>query len=1325
VIVGKRGYSHKMWFLRKHFLKRRSSDDKRFVTECFVLWYNTTMEHVHYAQAWWRAIRDSQRALLRRTVRLWKFRSWTNSRHTVLIERARTHNTRRKLHVAILIWTQAARASSTLQRRHIVARFLKWNGHSFGTESQAVMPHPNSLISMLLHVSDGVAVTVLHRWAAHTRHEKRLTSETTASGMIMNTDSDSTLLKQLSLDGNTLPSLPDRGELHLTRGSEAHNKLLASTPSLSDRGVFTRSTSLVWDELDLLHDENHFLRQHLLVAEQHTLQSAVQLSGLTAKLQDEISDLTAKLQDQVAQSQKLEEQLSAELESNKRLRADLKTTEKFQVEMSDLTEKLQEQVAQSQKFEEQLFTELKSNKKLRADLKRTEKLQDEISNLTAKLQDQVAESQKLEAQLSAELKSSKRLHPDLNRQAQDTFETQPEFEVLKRLKADPMNLVLTLGIDFSEVGLQGSEKRNQFECILKDELSEASSLPASSFVVKHMSPGSVIVDVVVIPAPYGPAPADAAAEIERQFSDINSTLRAGSLTGKIKSVALSLDGCTLTKLQASIAVLNNSHEAIIKSMGVEIHRLRTGKEVVKQQLATKMASLSLQAQQAEQEKADMANEIANKDARIVTLCHQLENLQHLIEQNTQQMQDSIHAQQRLRELHSDGERERLELEKKLRQLEVEFDEQNTLQVQDSIRSQQHLRQMHSDGVRERLEWEEKVRHLEVELSEGARERLELEEKLRHLEVELEGSEEISKDLEVTVITVIAEKTNRIEEQQRMSTKHKDHVVELTQLLSECEMKLHAQTQHLIGEMEALETEHRQELMKVEQDHRQEVHSLHCKINEHQKSHQDMQQTVVEKEAALSRHLLEASESTMKTMSVVQLRLQELEEVRREQAETCMSQKMTIQTLEGQLHAAEMRLQSSNLDVQNALELAKSDADLQRQDSHEKIEVLLLQLDETRGRVAMLEKDTNRLRADIGTLEDQLAKAALEKIAAAEDARLELSELNRLHVSELMKKEQEILQREQAHNSDVEGMISNLQARIQSVSHKEEELKVLSAELMHKRQQLLHHGAINKQLKELCLELVGVLRQNVFPPPPRSQPHKHKSRTTLGITVFPTSHHIDQILVGGPAYYSKVLESGDEILEVDGAKIEPNMLANTLLGSDIPGTFVNITVRQVRGEIKTVKLKRISSESMSEQRLHIFEIINEAKNAADRHRASDLHQMLENILEKWSEESRCQLQHDEKLAENLVRKDSRSQALLRKICVALTQTLEDTTDSDNETSAQEAATFWQLYNNAFYSAFLDAGVHSGSSAPGQPNVYTSFCSQVRSCLCARVCVCTLQ
>ena len=51
--------------------------------------------------------------------------------------------------------------------------------------------------------------------------------------------------------------------------------------------------------------------------------------------------------------------------------------------------------------------------------------------------------------------------------------------------------------------------------------------------------------------------------------------------------------------------------------------------------------------------------------------------------------------------------------------------------------------------------------------------------------------------------------------------------------------------------------------------------------------------------------------------------------------------------------------------------------------------------------------------------------------------------------------------------------------------------------------------------------------------------------------------IDNTVVGGPAYNSKQLGHGDVILEVDGQVAKNENIFELLIGSDIPGSIVDV------------------------------------------------------------------------------------------------------------------------------------------------------------------------
>jgi hypothetical protein len=53
--------------------------------------------------------------------------------------------------------------------------------------------------------------------------------------------------------------------------------------------------------------------------------------------------------------------------------------------------------------------------------------------------------------------------------------------------------------------------------------------------------------------------------------------------------------------------------------------------------------------------------------------------------------------------------------------------------------------------------------------------------------------------------------------------------------------------------------------------------------------------------------------------------------------------------------------------------------------------------------------------------------------------------------------------------------------------------------------------------------------------------------------------IDNVVVGGPAHNSRQLGPGDQILQVNNTPATKNNIYELLLGDDIPGSFVDISV----------------------------------------------------------------------------------------------------------------------------------------------------------------------
>ena len=63
----------------------------------------------------------------------------------------------------------------------------------------------------------------------------------------------------------------------------------------------------------------------------------------------------------------------------------------------------------------------------------------------------------------------------------------------------PVHLIMTLGMDFSMAGSEGSEKREKFKRDVAQDLAAATDLFAANFRIEHVSAGSIILGVQVMP----------------------------------------------------------------------------------------------------------------------------------------------------------------------------------------------------------------------------------------------------------------------------------------------------------------------------------------------------------------------------------------------------------------------------------------------------------------------------------------------------------------------------------------------------------------------------------------------------------------------------------------------------------------------------------------------------------------------------------------------------------------------------------------------------------------------------------------------------------
>jgi hypothetical protein len=103
-------------------------------------------------------------------------------------------------------------------------------------------------------------------------------------------------------------------------------------------------------------------------------------------------------------------------------------------------------------------------------------------------------------------------------------------------------MILKLALNFSAVGQVGSKARRLFEKSLVLDLASAADIPTASIRVLSMSPGSVIVELLVkLQAHHVDGPAGFVRSLQQQADDADSPLMKGILTRYTRSLCLSKD----------------------------------------------------------------------------------------------------------------------------------------------------------------------------------------------------------------------------------------------------------------------------------------------------------------------------------------------------------------------------------------------------------------------------------------------------------------------------------------------------------------------------------------------------------------------------------------------------------------------------------------------------------------------------------------------------------------------------------------------------------------------------------------------------------------
>jgi uncharacterized protein YukE len=145
-----------------------------------------------------------------------------------------------------------------------------------------------------------------------------------------------------------------------------------------------------------------------------------------------------------------------------------------------------------------------------------------------------------------------------------------------------------------------------------------------------------------------------------------------------------------------------------------------------------------------------------------------------------------------------------------------------------------------------------------------------------------------------------------------------------------------------------------------------------------------------------------------------------------------------------------------------------------------------------------------------------------------------------------------------------------------------------------------HAELIRSCNATCQAFVDVISKDVLNVQ-KSQPtlEAGASKSTVGLML--EGCKIDNMLIGGPAHNSGELDKGDLIIAVDDVPVTPNTVHQRLLGKDVPGSFVGLTVQKpASGIVQSINLVRMPAAEIADKR-RLFELFTalktKSKNAA--------------------------------------------------------------------------------------------------------------------------------
>jgi hypothetical protein len=172
-----------------------------------------------------------------------------------------------------------------------------------------------------------------------------------------------------------------------------------------------------------------------------------------------------------------------------------------------------------------------------------------------------------------------------------------------RALPEAVQLMLTLGLDFSAAGCEGSEEQEVFKHHVAADLAAATGLPPAQFCIMKLSPGSIILEIQILPNPsiISPEPKSIALHLKNQAALPTSPLFQGKLTIHTKCIEVIV--VENNSVDVGLETQNRTLQEEVQNMKAQVAEHATNyAELELQQVMLQEELTALKAQNAQQQK---------------------------------------------------------------------------------------------------------------------------------------------------------------------------------------------------------------------------------------------------------------------------------------------------------------------------------------------------------------------------------------------------------------------------------------------------------------------------------------------------------------------------------------------------------------------------------------------------------------------------------------------------------------------------------------------------------------------------------------------------